>query len=719
MSTPLTELRLPPPAPPAEDPDFESRVNELIGKQWLDLKAAYWVYHSWIWESLLMYSGNLWLKWNRERRGYEVDTPEDDFTPRPRINRFAPAIDAISSVFQDIPEIEAVPAPRDDFKKMGIAEVCNKLSDYFIKDCALRSDFGTDEDKCSIASAWFSLAGCFFTNVFVEEVPIGQRPVLAPQPAVGMQCTGCDTYGTVSPQEAEASGGACPQCGQPMQMTQTETMQPQEGEDGQPMMEPITEKHVRCIIEEPLAAYPKSGSKSMKDAGFIILANRMSLDRIWSELGIEDAHEDSEQPDGWNTTAENSLNFFYLGYANSKLRGKDAAMVLRLYCEPNKVKDFPEGIHAIYINGECKKCEPWPFGDEHPLTKVDFRALPTLFFPRCVAFDIAGSMREFLDYSSLIKLHGMVNAVAPVVCEEGDNHSEITGRGDKVITWVRTSPNANGPRRLEAGSLDSGIYEMRKLTLEDIEQIAQTVSVFRGEKPEGADSGVALDTLRVQANAMFAGPVKNYANGWKEAVRKGVKLYQKHYTVTQLIEIVGDNHLDEIADFRACNLDTSIEWIATAQGMPRTREEQRKEMIDLFDRGMLDVNDPSVREKAFELFGETGMLATFNKDATRARYENSMIKSGGQPIFMPEFDDNAVHAQIHLDQIKSMDFLGWSPEAKQVLMQHTLQTQQVMAQQQAAQVQQVPPQGGATSPNPPAQPGNSAAPPPHPGGLPQ
>ena len=136
MSTPFAQLIKPPAIPVAEpeESDLESRTNAFISQQWLDLKSAYWIYHSWIWESILLYSGNLWLRWNSVRKSYELDIPDDQQVPRPRINRFAPAIDAIASNFQSIPEVEAVAVPKDDFQKIGIAEVCNILSDHFIKD---------------------------------------------------------------------------------------------------------------------------------------------------------------------------------------------------------------------------------------------------------------------------------------------------------------------------------------------------------------------------------------------------------------------------------------------------------------------------------------------------------------------------------------------------------------------------------------------------------
>jgi hypothetical protein len=693
---------------------IDSKVDDFIATNWQDLKSAYWIKNSWIWESLLMYAGNLWLRWENSRRGYVVDTPEDDFTPRPRVNRFANVIDAVASVFQTIPEVEAVPVPKDDYDRIGIAEVCNRLSDHFIKDCALRSDYGTDRDKVTMAGQWFTLGGGVLTNVYSEEVPVGQQPVMAPEPAVGMQCTQCDTYGTVTPEEAQASGGTCPKCGNPMSMTDTQVMNQQMDETGAPMMEPITEKRVRCDLEEPLWFYPKAGAKSMKTSGFTILANRMNLDRIWSELGIDDATPDAEYPDGWNTTAENALNFFYLGYSNMMLTAKDAAMVLRVYVEPKKIKDFPEGFYAIYINGTCKHLEqPWPFGDEHPLSKGDFKAMPTMIFGRSVAFDLAGAMREFLDYSSIIKLHALTTAVDPWVVDDSTNTSEITGRGDKIISYTSRGPGSKEPHHSGAGHLDNGVYEMRKLSLEDLDAIAMTVAVWRGEQPTNADSGKAIDSLRVQASAMFAGPARSFANLWRETIRKGVKLYQKDYTVEQLTQIVGDDHLTEIEAFKKCKLDDCIEWIATEQGMPRTKDERRRELVDLFDRGMLDVNDPAVRETAFELFGETGMLGTFNKDATRARWENSSIKHGQGPVFMPEIDDNMVHLQIHGDQIKSMDFLNWDQPAKEAMMQHYMETKAAAAAMQAPPPPPLPGKNPMIRPQPPAPAG------PQPAALPQ
>ena len=680
-------------AKPASSTDgTDSDLSKFITEKWVDLKSAYWMYHSWIWGAFLMYAGELWIEYSIDRRLYQRTIPKDDFVPTPRINKFAPTIDAIAANFQVVPEIEAVPTPLDDAVKMGISEVCNELAQHFLKECGLRADFKDQQSKVALSGQLFVLAGCFMTNTYLEEKKIGQKPVMADQPAFDMQCVQCDQYQAGLPEQPTA----CPQCGNPDIATQQTVQQvPQMDETGQPMMEDVTEPSICCDIDNALFLYPRPGAKNFDNAGWWFVVERLGLDDIWSKYGIE-AQQDSEYPDGWNTTNENALNFFYLGYSNYALSAKDGAMVIRAYCEPGKIKDYPDGFYAIYVNGQVQKNDGWAFS-EHPLTKFDFKSIPTLIFPRSVAFDLVALQKEKGDFWSIFKLHALTTASDPWIIDQDAQVSEITGRGDKIIKYRKLSPDTQPPHHAGHGQLDPALYALDDKIDHEFDNVGQTAAVYRGEQPGSVKAGVAIDTLKAQADFMFSGPAANWSNGWKETVRKGVKLMQKHYTLDQLVEIVGDTHIDEIQQFQQCDLDECVEWIATKGGLPRTRDDRRQEMIELFDRGLLDLQDPEVKQKGFELFGETGLLTTFNKDATRARWENAMMKSGGDPVFMPEVDDNEVHLGIHGEDIKSSSFLKEPPEVQQKKIMHYMEHKQVLAQQamaaqQAAQTAATPPQ---------------------------
>jgi len=126
----------------------------------------------------------------------------------------------------------------------------------------------------------------------------------------------------------------------------------------------------------------------------------------------------------------------------------------------------------------------------------------------------------------------------------------------------------------------------------------------------------------------------------------------------------------------------------------------------LFDRGALDMSQVEVRERVFELFGETGMMTMFNLDASRARQENRGMKMQPPvpPTFMPQIEDLQVHLQIHVEEIKALEFDKLPPDCKTLMIQHTLATQEAikMKAMEVAQMQAM--AAGAGGPHPSGQP---------------
>jgi hypothetical protein len=188
----------------------------------------------------------------------------------------------------------------------------------------------------------------------------------------------------------------------------------------------------------------------------------------------------------------------------------------------------------------------------------------------------------------------------------------------------------------------------------------------------------AIETLRGQAEMRFAKPVQNWNNLWKETIRKVIKNYQKFLTFPELMEICGEDKITQVQAFMKADLDKRCEFKATNNGLPRTRDERRQEMIGLFDKGIIDPNEPRVREKIFELFGETGMMSTFSDDARRARVNCRRIKNGQPVTFRVGIDAPDIHMGIALEKAKSLDFDMWPPESQQLLFQYIDQIKSAM-----------------------------------------
>src|SRR5271166_266616 len=666
-----------------------NKALQYTQDKWNDRKNAYIVYHQSVWQTLLFYANQSWIDWDDARKVWQPQQPTDEWVPRPRINRFSPTVDAVASNFSQIPEIEAVPKPQDDPQANMVSQVCTKLSEYIVIKEGLKHQFKTTLDKSGLCAQLFVLCGGMFSIIRVKNNKTN-IPAQGMQSTKGALCSNCDSYNVTPPGQEPPQ--FCPQCGNELELDDTQVMGDQMDDQGNPVMEEQDNYELSLDIGNTLWAFPRPGSTSIEDSPDMLWANRQTLEAIHYRWNFE-AQPDAIWPDGYSVTYEHALNFWYTGYSNTTIQVKDSCMVLEMYVAPNKVKDFPKGYYNVIINDKVAHEEEWEF-PEHPLTMGEYLRLPTIFFPRSISFDLVEIQRELNAYESLIKLHAMTSAAEPILQDVSTIVSEITGRSDKVIKYRKIGPGSEPPTRLQAGHLDDGIYKQRDNLHSEFQNISMAVNAFRGQQEGAITAASAIQQLRSQAELMFGKPAANWNTFWCETIRKYVKFIQFYLEETEINSIVGPGLEDEVKAFISSDLDKCTEWVTTTHGLPKTLDERRQELMMLFDKGALDIDDPAIKAKVFELFGETGLMQTFNRDATNARLENQLFKTGtgmpGQPYTppniqpLPLIEDMYIHLYFHKDAAKSRDFQKWDPQAKQALIQHIMMTQNEIDTQEIA-----------------------------------
>ena len=453
---------------------------------------------------------------------WQPQQPTDEWVPRPRINRFSPTIDAVASNFAQIPEIEAIATPDDSPEATIISDICNKLANYVLVKEGLKQQTGQRGDRAGLASQLFVLTGAVFTRIGVKD---NQRMVdkMAPTDVAEWSCPTCDIYEQLD--VGEEPPAVCPQCGNPVEVGQSQKMAPVLDERGNPTQVPQSQYELCLGIGNSLYAFPRPGALSIDDSPYLLWAERHPTDEIYFKTGFE-ASPDAIWPDGYSVTYEHALNFWYTGYSNTAIQIKDSCMQLEMYVAPGKIKDFPQGFYNIVVNDQPAMTKAWDF-PEHPVTMGGYLVLPTLFFPRSIAFDLVEIQRELNAYESLIKLHGMVAAVDSIVIDANTIVNDITGRADKIIKWRAVGPNSQPPFRLSAGHLDDGIYKQRESLHAEFQNISMAVNAFRGQQEGAITAASAIQQLRAQAETMFNKPLANWNELWRETVRKYVKFIQK------------------------------------------------------------------------------------------------------------------------------------------------------------------------------------------------
>lgn len=684
---------------------IEARLATFIGDHWEDLRTSYTVFHQMCWQNILYYAGQLWINWDASRRIWYPAVPDDEYTPQPNVNYFAPAIDSITAIFK-IPAIECMPKQQTNEDAHEVAEIGNALADEFMRQNALDNG-GSSLDKTGkgdIASQLFTLCGNFFTIVKQKEYGVGEQPDIETVPININQCPQCATItrtpvpdpATVpSPgdllmgQQVNGPGitpptpPICQQCQVPMTSSpSTDTRQKKDPITGVPLTNPIIKHTAECHVGNPLFALPRAGSSCPEAAGYTFWAERMWIDDIYRLWKFE-AQPDNQYLDSMESSWEIAMNYYFTGYSNLTLSNRESALVLIVYIEPDRLKEIPEGGVAVWINGQLVRYDRWQdvsyFG--HQLTHAGYLKMPTTYFYRTSAFDLAQVQKELNRYESVIALHSMTAASDSLVIDENTKVSNVSGRGDRIIYFRSIGPGSKEPHRLVHGSLDNGIYEQRQKLQDVLQNISGAVNVWRGQQAGSVTAASGISQLRSQAEQMFSKPVDNWNGCWTATVAKGVKILQKVLQPWEIAAIMGKGHDVQIAKFKAANLDDMLEWKATTHGLPKTRDERRQDLLSLFDRKMLDIQDPNVREEIAELFGNTGMGIAFNLDATRARAENDRMGKGEKVQFMPDVEDLQVHLFIHGEFIKRLDFDQLEQPVQQLVLSHYMETKMALNQQ--------------------------------------
>lgn len=702
----LLGMKLP---PPETDPGNKqqdptgTKIEGWLLQKWEDLRTAYTVYHQICWQNFLYYAGQLWILWDKDRRLWYPAIPEDEYTPQPVINEFAPAIDSITSVFK-IPSVESSPKVEDNEDAHEIAEIANVIAAEFIRENGMENG-GTTDNHDGVgdrAGQLFTLAGNFFSIVRKKKVGAGEQPVIETVPMMQVNCLDCGLSDKLPPdhpslqppppapsdmlmgqQVQPPPPSPCPQCGgNNVQTTPTTTTrQATDPLTGKPSTTPVLRWTAECCVGNPLFALPRPGAITFKGCGYCVWAERMSLDDIYRKWEFE-AQPDNQYLDSMEASWEISMNYYFTGYSNLTLATKESALVLIVYIEPDYVKDVPEGGVAVMVNNKVINYATWqdacPVG--HQLTHFGYLNMPTTLFYRTPAFDMAQVQKELNRYESLIALHGMTSASDSLIIDENTKVSNITGRGDRIVYWRSIGPGSKEPHRLQHGSLDNGIYEQRQRLRDALQQISGAVAVWRGQQTGSVTSAAGISQLRGQAEQMFSKPVDNWNAGWVETVSKGVKLKQLIMQPWEIAAITGPGRDVAIQKFKQADLGAILQWTSTSKGLPKSRDEKRQDLLAMYDRKMLDISDPNVKTRIVELFGETGLDKEFNLDATRARWENSQLTQGKPVQFMPDVEDLEVHLYIHGQRIKRLDFDQLDPEMQKALLDHFMETKMAFEQ---------------------------------------
>lgn len=283
-----------------------------------------------------------------------------------------------------------------------------------------------------------------------------------------------------------------------------------------------------------------------------------------------------------------------------------------------------------------------------------------------------------------------------------------SGRPGSYILFDPRRTQGMEPKPVYPPSYPASAMQEREMQIQEMEMIAGTEDVLRGERPVGVNSSVMLNTLRKQAlasrSAILQAWDESLQNTGTALIQEVIKHIGKDDRYKQRINILAREKASSfsIDEFAAMNLSDNVQVrIDTASLAMVSREAKQARAIEVmqYAQGLMMLPTP-LRAKMIDELGWPDTLSPQGPDIMRARALIQYVKSKRFDLAfpMPEDDPYVIH-ELLVAEVKNENFIDLENEVQKKLFEliemyrneiEKIETARMQFQQMLA----TPPEGG-------------------------
>ena len=614
----------PPPKPkdPYSDDEELKRVFTSASKRCYDRRSAF----ERIWWRLLLYIlGRQWIYFDRGS-GQWVDKRLQKWIPRPVTNKIAETLNTILSVFQSVTLGVSCRPEGSDPKDIMAAETANRY------EAPLRTDHEWTRVQDD-ADWWLGALGnvALFTwwdysgNSASKFVPYEK-------------CLGCGEVH--SPLEIQDAGNVCPDCQSPMFEDA--------GVDanGDQIGQTVSPGHGRTDVVSPLEyAFPITFSNP--DDSDIIIRRRWRTKEYYENILTP---EQMNKVRWENMATERSLQMMRALATATELNsapnvggsGGDSGENLgtceaELWMKPNKkykdglvlrmvdTTEQGEGI-ILRIPGEGLP-GPLPFKSPQdgrriwPWIFIGYEKFGGRGYSRSPLEHLIEKQNQLNQIDSLIQL--IVQRCAnPVWLEpKGSEVQKFTGEPGLVVKYNAMAGGGNAkPEKVEGSQVPSSVVKIREMILNDIEQLAGTFDIIKGQKPAGVEAFSAMQLLVERSQSRYGKVLEARGQAYQRWFKIAIDMERTLGPEERAMSILGPNGGWTRENFKRAKLDGSIRVeVEDGSQMPKTALGTRAAIQQLQALGVIDTKNPETGYAVLQKFGQTGLYPGLDAQVMGAR----------------------------------------------------------------------------------------------------
>jgi hypothetical protein len=291
------------------------------------------------------------------------------------------------------------------------------------------------------------------------------------------------------------------------------------------------------------------------------------------------------------------------------------------------------------------------------------------------------------------------------------------GAGQMIVYDPRITQNQK-PEPIYPPPFPKEIYEERNKMFEQMEMIAGTEEILRGQRPVGVNNAAMLNILRKQALASRSSTLQGWDEGLEEEgsiiLQETIKHIKEDPIYAERLRILAREKLSRqtIAAFSGSDLSDNVQVKVDTSSMAlASREAKQAQAIDFLQYAPALVNMPiGIRNIILQELGYERAREPQGPDVERAKLLVSWIKQGDFRNLIPlPVDDPYIFYEIFVTELKHESFFDLNPEQQTMIVKFIeaykmqIQQREMEKMQQAIQMQMLtkgggPPQGGGGGP---------------------
>ncbi|MCA1839686.1 MAG: hypothetical protein LC723_05060 [Actinobacteria bacterium] len=566
--------------------------------------------YRWVWErewqrDLFYINNRQWITYHTTRREW-VDKRLHKWMPRPVTNKMGEVLTAIRTTFAAIDLAAKVRPSGNSTQAVSTAEVADEMEPLIREEHRM-------VDVISEADFWLIATGSVVLHLSWDKDKRFNRSFVQSE-----TCTTCGA--TYDPATIKAAGDTCPDCG-------SNAFIPATLPDGKPNGSWVALGRGKTVALSPFEwAFPSTVTR-FDEVPYLIRLR-------WRDKSYYEANYPTLVPSiTWETSPiDRSLQIFKsLALSNDVGTGStyhtmatagppttEGITEYELWMKPTEA--YPKGLvmrvigdrSPVVLRTEDEALPgPIPYEDVEsrivwPFAYARYEQIGGRLYGRSAITPLIQKQDQLNQVDSLIQLIVQRMANPIWLMPEGAGVEQFSGEPGFVMKW---NPLAVGgtnakPERIAGVDVPSSLQMYREQLLKDIEDLAGTYDIIKGQKPTGVEAFSALQLLVERSQSRFTSVFKARGEMYREWYKVALELERQFGPDERVLAVTGPNKSYAFKYFEKADLQGAVTvLVEDGSDMPKTSLGRRAAIEQASQLQLINPADPDQRYKLLTELG--------------------------------------------------------------------------------------------------------------------